>query len=97
VNVSIKDSGKGIDPIIKENLFEKFATRSGMGLGLYLSKKIIEAHGGNLWAENNVGSKGKKSACSPTYTYPRNKAQKANLDLDWIKAYEPKLYLFTLQ
>jgi two-component system, OmpR family, sensor histidine kinase VicK len=60
VNVSIKDSGKGIDPIIKENLFEKFATRSGMGLGLYLSKKIIEAHGGNLWAENNVGSKGKK-------------------------------------
>jgi signal transduction histidine kinase len=60
VNVSIKDSGKGIDPIIKENLFEKFATRSekGMGLGLYLSKKIIEAHGGNLWAENNVGSKG---------------------------------------
>jgi two-component system, OmpR family, sensor histidine kinase VicK len=60
VNVSIKDSGKGIDPIIKENLFEKFATRSekGMGLGLYLSRKIIEAHDGNLWAENNVGSKG---------------------------------------
>ena len=60
VIVSIKDTGKGIDPTIREKLFEKFATRSekGMGLGLYLSRKIIEAHDGNIWAENNVDSKG---------------------------------------
>jgi two-component system sensor histidine kinase VicK len=60
VTVSIKDNGKGIDPTIRDKLFEKFATRSekGMGLGLYLSRKIIEAHDGNIWAENNVDSKG---------------------------------------
>jgi signal transduction histidine kinase len=60
VTVCIKDTGKGIDPTIRDKLFEKFATRSekGMGLGLYLSRKIIEAHDGNIWAENNVDSKG---------------------------------------
>jgi signal transduction histidine kinase len=59
--VSIKDTGKGIDSSIKDRLFQKFATESvkGTGLGLYLSKKIIEAHGGRIWAENNIdGSRG---------------------------------------
>ena len=59
--VSIKDTGKGIDSSIKDRLFQKFATDSvkGTGLGLYLSKKIIEAHGGRIWAENNIdGSRG---------------------------------------
>ena len=60
VLVQIKDSGKGIDPEIFPRLFSKFATKSesGTGLGLYLSKNIIEAHGGRIWAENNQGEPG---------------------------------------
>ncbi|MDQ3908825.1 MAG: HAMP domain-containing histidine kinase, partial [Thermoproteota archaeon] len=58
--VSIKDTGKSIDSEIMPRLFTKFATKSesGTGLGLYLSKKIIEAHGGKIWAENNKDGKG---------------------------------------
>jgi signal transduction histidine kinase len=58
--VSIKDTGRSIDPEIMPRLFTKFATKSetGTGLGLYLSKKIIEAHGGKIWAENNKDGKG---------------------------------------
>ncbi|MGI8833048.1 MAG: cache domain-containing sensor histidine kinase [Nitrososphaeraceae archaeon] len=54
--VSIKDTGQGIDPEILPKLFTKFTTRSpssGTGLGLFISKSIIEAHGGRIWAENN--------------------------------------------
>jgi signal transduction histidine kinase len=59
VMVSVQDTGKGIDPTVKDRLFEKFATKSekGLGLGLYISKKIIEAHGGKIWAENNADGK----------------------------------------
>jgi signal transduction histidine kinase len=62
VIVSVQDTGKGIDPTVKDRLFEKFATKSekGLGLGLYISKKIIEAHDGKIWAENNAD--GKKGA-----------------------------------
>ena len=58
--VSIKDTGPGIDPEILPRLFTKFATKSiiGTGLGLYISKNIIESHGGRIWAENNTGAKG---------------------------------------
>jgi signal transduction histidine kinase len=58
--VSIQDTGKGIDPAVKDKLFEKFETKSekGMGLGLYISRKIIESHGGRIWAEDNANSKG---------------------------------------
>jgi signal transduction histidine kinase len=54
--VSIKDTGTGIDPQIMPRLFTKFATKSetgGTGLGLFICKGIIEAHGGKIWAENN--------------------------------------------
>ena len=53
--VSIKDTGKGIDREILPRLFSKFASKSdkGTGLGLFLSKGIIQAHGGKIWAENN--------------------------------------------
>jgi len=56
----IKDTGFGIDEQIKPRLFEKFASKStnGTGLGLYLSKNIIEAHKGRIWAENNEDGKG---------------------------------------
>jgi signal transduction histidine kinase len=61
VLVSIRDTGTGVDPSMKDRLFQRFATQSvkGTGLGLYLSKKIIEAHGGRIWAgSNNDGSQG---------------------------------------
>ena len=52
---SIRDSGSGIDPEIFPKLFSKFITKSdrGTGLGLFISKSIIESHGGKIWAENN--------------------------------------------
>src|SRR5947209_4746432 len=59
--VSVKDSGKGIDPEILPKLFEKFASKSfqGTGLGLFISRSIIKAHDGRMWAENNTdGQKG---------------------------------------
>jgi len=58
--ISIKDSGTGIDPEILPQLFKKFATKSeqGTGLGLFISKNIIEAHGGTMWGENNSESNG---------------------------------------
>jgi signal transduction histidine kinase len=53
--VSIKDTGDGIDPEVMPRLFTKFASKcsEGTGLGLYISKSIVEAHGGKIWAENN--------------------------------------------
>ena len=60
VVVSVKDSGSGIDHEISTRLFTKFATKSekGTGLGLFISKSIIESHGGKIWAENNADGKG---------------------------------------
>jgi two-component system, OmpR family, sensor histidine kinase VicK len=51
--VSITDTGLGIDSEILPKLFTKFATKSGTGLGLFISKSIIEAHGGKIWGKNN--------------------------------------------
>jgi signal transduction histidine kinase len=58
--VSVKDNGTGIDKEILPRLFTKFATKSesGTGLGLYISKNIIEAHRGEIWAENNLDGRG---------------------------------------
>jgi two-component system sensor histidine kinase VicK len=58
--VSVKDSGAGIDSEIQPHLFAKFASKSfqGTGLGLFISKSIIEAHGGEMWAENNSDGRG---------------------------------------
>jgi two-component system sensor histidine kinase VicK len=60
VIISIRDRGTGIDPDIKNKLFSKFATKSetGSGLGLFISKGIVEAHGGKIWAQNNTDGKG---------------------------------------
>lgn len=54
--VGVKDTGQGIDSEILPNLFTKFATKSqtrGTGVGLFISKNIIEAHDGKIWAQNN--------------------------------------------
>ena len=58
--VSVKESGTGIDPEIVSRLFTKFTSKSqtGTGLGLFISKSIIEAHGGRIWAESNKDGKG---------------------------------------
>jgi len=58
--VKVKDNGSGIDTRILPRLFTKFATTSleGVGLGLYISKRIVEAHDGRIWAENNSNGKG---------------------------------------
>ncbi len=60
VIVRIRDNGCGIDPEVYPKLFSKFTTKSdrGTGLGLYISKSIIEAHGGKIWAENNKSGSG---------------------------------------
>jgi signal transduction histidine kinase len=66
--VEIKDTGSGINPEMLPRLFEKFATRSesGTGLGLYISKNIVESHGGKIWAYNNKDGKG----ATFTFTLP---------------------------
>ena len=74
VVIHIKDTGTGIDPEIFPRLFSKFATKSqkGTGLGLYISKNIVEAHGGKVYAENNTNDKG----ATFTITLPLFKQQK---------------------
>jgi two-component system sensor histidine kinase VicK len=70
IRVKVKDTGAGIDPEVMPRLFSKFVTNSqiGTGLGLFISKSIIEAHGGKIWAENN--SDGRGSAF--TFSLPLN-------------------------
>jgi signal transduction histidine kinase len=62
VLVSVKDSGTGIHSDILPRLFSKFVTKAkkGTGLGLFISKSIVEAHGGKIWGENNIDGKGAK-------------------------------------
>jgi two-component system, OmpR family, sensor histidine kinase VicK len=66
--VKIKDTGKGVDVDMIPRLFSKFATKSerGTGLGLFISKSIVEAHGGKIWAENNKDGQG----ATFTFTLP---------------------------
>ena len=70
--VSIKDTGTGIHPEMLPKLFTKFATKSqtgGTGLGLFISKSIIEAHGSKMWAENNNTITGNKKEKGATFTF----------------------------
>jgi len=70
--VSVRDRGTGVDSEILSRLFTKFTTKSnqGTGLGLYISKNIIEAHGGHIWAHNNYD--GEKGATF-SFTLPMSK------------------------
>jgi two-component system, OmpR family, sensor histidine kinase VicK len=58
--VTVKDTGTGIESEMLPRLFEKFASKSckGTGLGLFICKSIVEAHGGRIWAQNNSNGKG---------------------------------------
>jgi signal transduction histidine kinase len=68
LTVTVKDTGTGLHPDILPRLFTKFATKAdaGTGLGLYISKSIVEAHGGRMWAENNSNARG----ATFTFTLP---------------------------
>jgi two-component system, OmpR family, sensor histidine kinase VicK len=72
LTVKVTDTGLGIDHTLLLRLFTKFATKSehGTGLGLYISKSIVEAHGGKIWAENNTDGKG----ATFTFTLPMQKS-----------------------
>ncbi|MEW6604869.1 MAG: HAMP domain-containing sensor histidine kinase [Thermoproteota archaeon] len=80
VIVSIKDNGTGIDPSIKERMFEKFTTRSekGSGLGLFIAKNIIEAHGGTIWAGNNSDGNGATFAFALPVRFLRSESPTAD-------------------
>ena len=67
MSVSVQDTGTGMELEIIPRLFTKFAFRSqsGTGLGVFISKSIIEAHGGEIWGKNNE-SKG----ATFTFTIP---------------------------
>jgi signal transduction histidine kinase len=74
VYIKIKDTGKGIDPEVLPRLFEKFASKSerGTGLGLYISKNIVEAHGGKIWGKNNDNNGYGENGAEFGFTLPLN-------------------------
>jgi signal transduction histidine kinase len=71
VLITVKDTGTGIDPELMPRLFTKFATKSyqGTGLGLFISKAIVEAHGGKMWAENNNRDSSDKKLRGATFYF----------------------------
>ena len=54
VRICVRDSGRGVAPEMRERLFDSFATSKpeGMGLGLAISRTLVQAHGGELWLDN---------------------------------------------
>lgn len=71
--ISVKDTGRGIEYEILPRLFAKFVTNSdqGTGLGLFISRGIVEAHGGRIWAQNNPDGQG----ATFTFTLPMGKVK----------------------
>ena len=73
VRLSVRDTGCGIPDDALERIFERFAQvgrsdRRGLGLGLYISRCIVEAHGGRIWAESRPGEGGKIAFMLPAHS-----------------------------
>ena len=73
--VTVKDNGEGIDPEILPKIFAKFITKSyeGLGLGMYISKNIVEAHDGKIWTENKNDNKNGNRGAIFYFTLPLSK------------------------
>ena len=69
VLIEVRDSGVGIEPQLIDNLFNAFFTTkpNGMGIGLSISRSIIEAHGGRIWATRNSGAGATFQFTLPSY------------------------------
>jgi len=82
VEVRVTDSGAGLDSEIIPRLFTKFASKSykGTGLGLFISKGIIESHGGKIWAENNNKNDSRRTGCTFHFVLPVIKDQENTSD-----------------
>src|SRR5262249_24345077 len=73
VRFSVRDSGTGIPPHLIDHLFEPFVTtkKEGLGLGLSISRTIVAAHGGRMWAENNADGGATLHCLFPAAPQPR--------------------------
>ena len=73
--VTVKDTGEGINPEILPKIFSKFITKSyeGLGLGMYISKNMVEAHGGKIWTENKNNNKNGNRGAIFYFTLPLSK------------------------
>ena len=83
--VTVKDTGPGIDPEILPKIFSKFITKSfeGLGLGLYISKNVVEAHGGKIWTENNNNNENGNLGAIFYFTLPLiNNSNSSNNNID---------------
>lgn len=92
VIISIKDTGSGIDPKILPRLFTKFATKSdkGTGLGLFISKSIVEAHGGKMRAQSNDNNVDENKGATFTIVLPISRQGGARLEKQIGDHYDEK-------
>jgi C4-dicarboxylate-specific signal transduction histidine kinase len=88
---SVQDAGSGFEPEQMKRLFEAFYTTKpqGMGMGLAISRSIIEAHGGRLWAEPNKGSGASFLFSLPAA--PEGPGDRGPASRSWTDAHNPEL------
>jgi signal transduction histidine kinase len=84
--VTVEDNGQGIDPEVFSKLFVRFVSKSyqGTGLGLFISKSIVEAHGGKIWAKNNINGSG---GAAFSFTIPASSIGKKSFQDDQLQEF----------
>jgi signal transduction histidine kinase len=84
--VTVEDNGQGIDPEVFSKLFVRFVSKSyqGTGLGLFISKSIVEAHGGKIWAKNNINGSG---GAAFSFTIPASSIGKKSFQDDRLQKF----------